>query len=135
MSIISDLATRLQTTGVGTIWDGSTGTIVRGRRIDAPGDTILAIQSYGGDESRLFDGSEQPADARLNAQIVARASTQTAAETLAGTAYENVTGRHVTINGRSYAWIAAVQQPAFIGVDERDRPLIAFNVQARRHNL
>ena len=135
MSVLIDLATRLQAAGVGTRWNGTTGTIVLGRRIDKPGDTILALQTYPGDPSRLRDADYQAADERYNVQVTARAVAQKDAEDLANTAWTAVQGRHLTINQNRYAHIRAPQKPAYIGVDEGDRPLVVFNLEIRRHGL
>lgn len=133
MSVLTDLAQRLVDGSVGTLWNGSTGTIVRGRRIDDPGDTGIFLQTYPGDASRLRNDSNLAADERLNVQVTVRDSNQAAAETLALSAWNAIQGNRLTINSNRYAHIRAVQFPAYLGVDERDRPLVVFNVEVRRH--
>lgn len=132
MSVLVDLADRLEAAGTGTVWDGTTGDIVYGKRIDAPGDRALFLQTYAGDASRYHNDDYLPADERLNVQVIARGANQAEADVLAKAAWKAVQGRYATINGRHYVYIRAPQHPAYMGVDERDRPLVVFNLEVRR---
>ena len=125
MSVLRDLATLL--TGVGA-------PIITGRRPATP-DRMVSLQTYPGDPNRYLDANNLPADERLAVQLTARAerNNQAAAETLAEAAFRAVTQRHVTINGRRYAWIRANHYPAYAGTDENDRPLVVVNLTIRRH--
>lgn len=133
MSVLTDLADRLEAAGVGTKWNGTTGDIVRGQRIDEPGDKALFLQTYAGDPSRIRNDDNLPADERLNVQILARGANQGEADTFAKSAWNAVQGNRVTINGNRYAHIRAAQHPAYMGVDETNRPLVVFNLEIRRH--
>lgn len=137
MSVLTDLADRMEAEGVGTKWNGSTGDISMGMRFDAINSPALFLQTYAGDPSRIRNEEYLAADERLNVQVLARGpkGNQGAAETLAVNAWTAVQGRHVTINNSTYAHIRAPQYPAYLGVDEQDRPLVVFNLELRRHGL
>ena len=127
MSALVDLRDHL-------IREGVTTPITLGRRPDTP-DTIITLQSYPGDPGSLPDARGRPLDERLAVQIVTRASDQATAEAVAHDLYTRLPARHLTVNGRVYAWIEANHYPAFMGVDANGRPLVVLNVTARRHGL
>lgn len=128
MSVLTDLATRLDDAGVGTLDE----TIFRGRIPDEP-DQCLALQTYAGDVPRIRNDEYLAADERLNVQIVARSLYQGAAETLANSAWDAIQFRSETLtSGRFYPYVRAVQLPSFLEVDERGRHVMVFNVEVRR---
>ena len=131
MSVLLDLKTLLDSESVGPAFIG--------RRLDPPEqpDAGIWLQTYVGDPNRLLDGDNLPADERLAVQVMARAQQhdQFAAETLAHQAFRALSTRHVSVNGREYAWVRANHYPAYIGVDENDRPLVVCNFTARRRGL
>lgn len=127
MSVLTDLRDHLTAQGV-------TAPIARGDRPDKP-DELLTLQTYGGPPGELRDQRGLPADERLAVQVVARAATQAAAETLARQAWSALHFRHETLNGNRYAWCRANQAPYHLGTDERDRHMVAFNLTTRRHGL
>lgn len=124
MSVLTDLATLLTSVGA---------PVVPGRRPAAP-DRVVSLQTYPGDPNRILDANNLPADERLAVQVTARAErgNQAAAEALAEAAFRAVSRRHVVLNGRAYDWIRANHYPAYVGVDENDRPMVVVNVTARR---
>lgn len=129
MSVVLDLATRLQTEGVGTI-----GTDVFMIQRPPTPDTCVTLATYTGDPNRLHDADYQPADERLAVNVVVRGATYPAAEPLAAQVFAAITFRHETLqSGSTYAYCRASSYPAFLGRDENHRPLLAFNVTLRRH--
>ncbi|MDR9391962.1 MAG: minor capsid protein [Trueperaceae bacterium] len=131
MSVLLDLANRIHDEGVATLWSDLTV----GRMPDTP-DEIVTLQTYAGDASRIRNDMNLPADERFNVQVLVRAEpdNQYAAETLAAEVYDAVQFRNQTLDsGQRYAYARAVQQPAFLTIDENDRPLVAFNLEVRRH--
>jgi len=128
MSVLNDLAVRLQTRGVGTI-----GTdIFRGRTPDEP-DQLVRVQTFDGVNSRIRNDEYLPADERMSVQVLARSLYQGAAETLAESAFDAIQFRSETLtSGRFYPYARAPRYPAYIGVDERGRHLVTFDVEVRR---
>ena len=127
MSVLTDLATLLQNQGVGTL----DTTIFRGRRPDEP-DQCITLQTYAGDASRIRGVDYLAADERFNVQVSVRSQYQGAAETLANTAWDAIQFRYETLtSGQYYAYARCPRKPAFIGVDERDRALVTFDVEVR----
>ena len=128
MSVLTDLATRLDTEGVGTL----NTDIFRGRLPDEP-DECIALQTYAGDPSRIRNDEYLAADERLNVQVLVRSLYQGAAETLAATAWDAAQFRSETLtSGRFYPYSRAAQYPAYLGVDDRGRHLMVFNLEVRR---
>ena len=128
MSVLTDLATRLDDKNVGTL----NTTIFRGRLPDEP-DAVIALQTYDRDESRIRGVEYLAADERFNVQVTVRSLNQAAAETLADSAWDAIQFRHkVLSSGLTYQYARCPSKPAFIGVDERGRHLITFNVEVRR---
>lgn len=129
MSVLNDLGTYLASKNVGVLWTD----IFLGRRPANP-HLCLTLQTYPGDPNRLHGDTNVPADERLAVQVMARGPVdgQAAAETLAESAFTRIAFRYQVINGNRYAWCRANQRPAYVGVDENNRPLISFNVTLRR---
>lgn len=131
MSLLLDLATLIHDEGVATLWSDLTV----GRMPDAP-DQVVALQTYAGDSSRIRNDTNLPADERFNVQVLVRGEPddQYAAETLASSVHDVVSFRSETLqSGRRYAYARAVQEPAFLQVDDNNRPIVAFNLEVRRH--
>ncbi len=128
MSVLTDLAQRLEDQGVGTV-----GTdIFRGRTPDEP-DQLLRVQTFDGVNSRIRNDEYLPADERMSVQVLARSLYQGAAETLAEQAFDAIQFRSETLtSGRFYPYARAPRFPAYIGVDERGRHLVTFDVEVRR---
>lgn len=120
MSVLTDLASVLTAAEVTPVF--------RGGRPATP-DACVTLQSYLGDPNRAFSDTGVPAIEQHNIQVVARAANQGAAETLAKAAFDAIQFPFKLINGSRYTHCRANQNPAFIGVDANDRPLIAFNVR------
>jgi len=128
MSVLTDLATRLDDAGVATL----NTDLFRGRMPDEP-SLAVAVQTYARDNSRLRDPDYLAADERFNVQVMARADNQAAAETLAEGAWDAVQFRSETLtSGRFYPYARAPRYPAYVGVDERGRHLVAFDLEVRR---
>lgn len=128
MSVLTDLATLLDDEGVGTL----NTNIFRGVLPDEP-DQCLALQTYSRDDSRIRGVQYLPADERFNIQVTVRAEFQGAADTLADTAWDAIQFRHKTLSsGALYQYARCPRKPAFIGVDDRGRPLLTFDVEVRR---
>lgn len=128
MSVLTDLATRLQDAGVGTL----NIDVFRGRMPDEP-TLAVTVQTYARDNSRLRDADYLAADERLNVQIMARGDNQAAAEALAESAWDAVQGRSLTLtSGRFYPYVRAPRYPAYVGVDERGRHMVSFDLEVRR---
>jgi len=128
MSVLTDLAQRLEDEGVGTV-----GTdIFRGRTPDDP-DELLRVQTFDGVDSRIRNDEYLPADERMSVQVLARSLYQGAAEALAESAFDAIQFRSATLaSGRFYPYARAPRYPAYIGVDERGRHLVTFDVEVRR---
>ena len=123
-----DLRDRLTTSGFAT-------PVALGRVPDQP-DAVLALIEYPGERSRDFDASMRPVLERINVRMIARAGKSagvSAAEAIAWLAYRALNGKHVTINGRTYDWIAANAVPAPLGFDDNDRPLYIVKWSLQRH--
>lgn len=128
MSVLTDLATRLDDASVGTL----DTTIFRGRFPDEPNECI-ALQTFAGDPSRIRSNTYRAADERYNVQVLIRSQYQAAAETLANNAWDAIQGRSLTLtSGRFYPYVRAPQTPAFVGVDDRGRHIMVFDVEVRR---
>jgi len=128
MSVLTDLAQRLEDEGVGTM----NTNIFRGREPDEP-DEMLRLQTFSSTDSRIRNDEYVPADERLNVQVLARSLYQGAAETLAESAFDAIQFRSETLtSGRFYPYARAPRYPAYIGVDERGRHLVTFDVEVRR---
>lgn len=129
MSVLRDLATLLQTEGVGTIGTN----IFMSERPDNP-DDLIALTDYQGEASRLHGPTNIPADERISVQVMTRSYSYETAKALAESAYTVLHFRHATLqSGRDYAWSKANQRPAYVGVDDKDRKLVSFNLRLRRH--
>lgn len=128
MSVLTDLATLLDDEGVGTL----DTTIFRGRLPDEP-DECIALQTYSRDDSRIRGLEYLAADERFNIQVMTRSLYQGAAETLADQAWDAIQFRHETLtSGKLYQYARCPRKPAFIGVDDRGRHLVSFDVEVRR---
>lgn len=128
MSVLTDLATRLDDAGVGVL----NTTIFRGRMPDEP-DACISLNTYAGDASRIRNVSYLAADERFNVQVLTRSLYQGAAETLADAAWDAIQLRNTVLtSGRTYAHVRCVSKPAFLEIDERERHVMVFNVEVRR---
>jgi hypothetical protein len=69
----------------------------------------------------------------MSVQVLARSLYQGAAETLAESAFDAIQFRSETLaSGRFYPYVRAPRFPAYVGVDERGRHLVTFDVEVRR---
>jgi hypothetical protein len=128
MSVLTDLAQRLEDEGVGTVGTN----IFRGRTPDDP-DELVRVQTFDGADSRIRNDEYLPADERMSVQVLARSLYQGAAETLAESAFDAIQFRSETLaSGRFYPYVRAPRFPAYVGVDERGRHLVTFDVEVRR---
>lgn len=128
MSVLTDLATVIDDAAVATLDTN----LFRGRLPDEP-DECLALQTYAGDPSRIRSDDYLAADERFNVQVTARSLYQGAAETLAINAWNAVQFRNETLaSGAFYPYARCPRQPAFIGVDDRGRNLVTFDIEVRR---
>jgi hypothetical protein len=128
MSVLTDLATRLDDAGVATLDTN----LFRGRFPNEP-DECIALQTFGEPEPRIRNNEYLAADERFNVQVAVRSLYQRAAETLADSAWDAIQFRSETLtSGRYYPYARATSTPSFIGVDDRGRHVLRFDVQVRR---
>lgn len=129
--LLTDLEARLQRYGVGPIH--------KSRMQDQP-DTVLMLTDYTSDPSKDITRDGLPVLQAFNVQVMARAARTegvSAAEDLAWDAMRALVGRHLLLpdpitGPRRYDWIRATALPYHIGFDERDRPIVTFNLEIQR---
>ena len=138
MALIDDIASILQTAGVGTIatTSSATGTIYKGILPEAPTAVIAVLEYEGLAPERVFAGGVASAHlehARVQTQVRAatyQAARDTAQDVLAALDYQ----QNVTVNGVRYALIEALQRPPFpLANDQNNRTIFAANFAAQRN--
>lgn len=124
--LLDDIATLLQTAGVGTI-----GTSLFKSQMPATPDTAVALLEYGGlsAEHHMAAGPglqrvtiEQP-----SLQVLCRSTDYPTARTKADVAYKALDGYSGVIGGVRYGYISARQSPYLIQRDQNDRVWIGFS--------
>lgn len=129
MPLLDELATHLQTAGVGQV----STTLFKGMIPLAGPDALVALIEVPGmppvhshDEQRY----EQPViqvvvRGAQHAYAPARATADHAWNALDGVA-------NAVLSGTVYLWIAALQSPFFLRQDELNRPYIVFSIRCAR---
>ena len=121
MSAASDLATVLQTAGIGTLGDD----LFWGRGLTDTPDTQIAVQQYSGfsPEIAMTAVAGQVIAERPRCQIVCRAREYTVAEAQARLAWNALTN----YGAGSVLYVSPVQSPFYMGIDAQNRCLVGFN--------
>ena len=120
--------------------DASTGftlntNLFRGRFEPLPNEQIAIIETGGLPPLNTMTNTVGSPDVeRPRFQVIARAAKDnySTARTNAETAWRALHNFAGTASGTRYLWIEALQPPFSLGMDENDRPLIAFNCQAHK---
>lgn len=123
--LADDIAAHLVSEGVGTAWNGTTGTIFKGLLPDfAPGDAIAVIEEPGAMPMETFE-ADQPILERPNVRILSRSAVEegyTESRTLARAAWRALNKlTNETVNGTYYARVQSAGSPAPIERDEAKR--------------
>lgn len=123
--LASDIAAHLVAQSVGTIWNGTTGTIFLGMLPDhTAGDAIAIIEEQGAMPMETFE-REQPIIERPNVRILSRSATPEGyveSRTLARAAWRALNKlANETVNGTYYQRVQATNSPAPIERDESKR--------------
>lgn len=130
---INEIRDRLVAQGVGvfgtSIFKGSLAIIP-----DGPGPYLSLIETGGSGSARTHNDT---ATQRPTMQLVARASTYPAAYAMWLAAYNALGGANglynITLSGVFYLSITARQSaPTDIGVDEKERIMLDFNIDAEK---
>jgi hypothetical protein len=123
--LLDDLADHLSANGFGTVYKDY---------FPPTPDTVTTIYNTGGSAPvHVMGGSvvlEQP-----RIKVVCRSANQLTAQQLAKGAYEVLDGmRDQVINGITYYWCQAVQEPFVMGRDQNARFVVAcdFDVKKQR---
>ena len=127
MALLEDIRTRLVTASVGVA--GTTLFIGRGLP-DTP-DACVSVQQYAGDAPVDTMGAslDAPKIQRPRVQVVARATTFSAAETKAKAAYAALHNFVGTLNGTRYLRIAALQDVFLMRRDKSNRIICGVNFE------
>ncbi len=128
---LDEIAARLVSAGVGVIGSsiilGSKGVIPVG---DGP---YISITETGGSGPTRVHNQGAANTQRPTAQILVRAKSYLTARTKAKEAYLALDGVfNTTLSGVRYHSITARQEPADIGLDTLERPMIVFNIDAEK---
>jgi len=124
--LLDDMQTYLTSGGAGTA-----GTDLFVGSLPPSPDTALVVYETGGLTTIHTMGNTpgQAAVERPTIQVVTRAATYQTARALSQKAFLLLDGLPKrTINGTQYYWGAARQSPFLMDRDEKDRYLVAFNV-------
>jgi hypothetical protein len=126
MSAASDLATVLQTAGIGTLGDD----LFWGRGLTDTPDAQTSVQQYGGlpPEMAMTDVIGKVIAERPRCQIVCRANEYAVAEAQARLAWSALTNYKATPGAGSVMYVSPVQSPFSMGPDQQNRWLYGFNV-------
>jgi hypothetical protein len=128
---LDEIAAHLAAQGVGVvssnIINGSRGVIPTGN-----GPYLSLIETGGVAPGRIHN--EKPAHTqRPSAQVLVRAKSYIAARTMAKNAYLALDGVfNTSLSGVFYQSITARQEPTDVGLDERERVMIAFNIDVEK---
>jgi hypothetical protein len=128
---LDEIRDRLVAQGVGTygsnIFNGSHAVIPKG-----DGPYISLIETGGTAPTRIHNVPGAHTQ-RPTAQVLVRASSYIVARAKAKAAYAALDGVfNTTISGVFYQKITARQEPTDIGLDEKNRVMIAFNIEAEK---
>lgn len=131
MALLDDIGARLVAQGVGTlgtnIFSSSKAVIPTGN-----GPYLTVIENPGIAPTRTQNQSAA-ASRRPMIQIMVRASTYAAAQTMAQAAYTALDGIFgLIINGTMYVKITARQEPGDLGLDGAGRAMSGFNLDVER---
>lgn len=126
--LTEEIAQLLQTLGFGEI-----GTdIFRGGFSDTPPDEQISINQYGGSPSERVKNRREPVLEKPRFQIACRARTYNQANLQAHRIYRMLDRYSGKISGVHYSSIEALQPPAFLARDDRERPQIICNYEANK---
>lgn len=128
MPVIDEIAAKLVAEGVGTVGSniikGSKGTIPDG---DGP---YLSLTETGGTGAARTHNST--AVERPTIHLLARAKSYLVARTMLKAAYDALGGakglHNVTLSGVFYQSITPRQQITDVGLDDRARPMLSYNI-------
>ena len=109
---------------------GLSSTVHVGELLERPTKAV-AVTPYAGLQTlRSFNGAVLE---QVRIQVRARASDYPTVEDLMSSAHGKLDGaKDKTINGRLYYWMEALQPPFYIGRDEEERSIFAFNLNVLR---
>ena len=137
MALLTEIANYLASTGIGTV--GST--IFISMLPTEAADQCVVLTEYGGmgTEKTVAMGVGGAKVEYPRFQLMVRSNVLTttgyysAAKTLAQNAFNKLDGFVGTMSGGTYFWIAGLQNPFSIGLDEgNERMMIVSNFQAAR---
>jgi hypothetical protein len=129
---LDEIKDRLVAQGVGvfgsSIFLGSKAAIPSG---DGP---YISLTETGGTAPTRIHNQTGANTQRPTAQILVRAKSYLTARTKAKEAYLALDGVYnTTITGVLYYKITARQEPTDIGLDDHERPMISFNIDAEKY--
>lgn len=125
MGHAQDIVARLAAQAVGTFGT----TIFIGRMPDEP-TAAIAIMGYPGMQPQYVHNQATPGYERPRFQVMARAATWTAADTLIRAAFAALASvRNLTINATRYLAFLPLQSPFEIQRDVNDQYMHAFNIE------
>ena len=132
--ILDELATHLQSAGVGTI----SSTLFKGSLpLDGAGtpDAVVALLEVPGLPPVRTLASPPSRYEQPVVQVVVRGAQHgyAAARQQAQLAWEALDGlSNTTLSGVRYLWIACLQSPFLLRIDQFDRPVLVFTVRCAR---
>ena len=129
---LDEIAARLVAQGVGVIGSsiflGSRAAIQDG---DGP---YISLTETGGSSPTFVHNTAGSKTQRPTAQVAVRAKSYLIARTKAKDAYVALNGVwNTTISGVFYQKITARQEPTDIGLDDKTRPMVVFNIEAEKN--
>lgn len=132
MSFLDEVGAKLVASGVGvlgsSIFLGSKAVIPSG---DGP---YLTLIETGGSAPTRIQNKTTANTQRPTAQVVSRAKSYSVARSKAKEAYDALDGLfNVTLSGTFYQSLTARQEPTDIGLDDVQRPRLAFNIEAEKN--
>lgn len=136
MAVLDELATHLQTAGVGII---GTSLFKGGIPADAPlvaiQDDLVALVEIPGLPPVHVHSAVQASFENPVCQILVRGQPYgyAGARAKAQAAFVALDGlSNVDLNGIRYLWIQSLQSPFFLRTDELSRPILAFSVRCAK---
>ncbi len=130
---LDEIAAYLVAQGVGVLGSsiilGSRGVIPTG---DGP---YLSLTETGGMRPTRIHNKTAANTRRPSAQILVRAKSYRTARTMIEAAFTALDGVYeTTLSGVRYHSITADQEPNDIGLDEKERPMIVFNITVEKQS-
>lgn len=128
MTLLTDIANRLQADGHGTV-----GTLVFvGRMPDSP-DDCTAIYEYTGQSPLFTHDDPAPHIERPRFQIKVRSTSYATGRAAIEEIYKDLSAiRNTTLTSAKYLWIMPLQQPFYLRRDDAERVEFAVNFECMK---